>query len=107
MESKIRKDLKDLTGKKFGELTVLEYDKEKSRKSGQTYWKCKCSCGKECSVARKHLLDGSIKSCGHTKRQNGLNHIDNFNGMRDRQNKYNTNLEVIRNQKMQPKSNGI
>lgn len=48
------------------------------------------------------MLDGSTKSCGHTKRQNGLDHIDNFNGMRDRQNKYNTNLEVIRNQKMQP-----
>lgn len=101
-ESKVRKDLKDLTGQKFGDLTVLEYDKEKSRATGQTYWKCKCSCGKETSVARKHLLNGDIKSCGHTKRQSGLDHYeDNFKGMRDRQNKYGTNLEVIRNQKMQ------
>lgn len=102
-ESKVRKDLKDLTGQKFGDLTVLEYDKEKSRATGQTYWKCKCSCGKETVVARKHLLNGDIKSCGHTKRQSGLDHYeDNFKGMRDRQNKYGTNLEVIRNQKMQP-----
>ena len=101
-ESKTRSDLDDLTGKQFGELTVLEHDKEKSRGKKDTYWKCRCSCGKITSVARKHLIDGSIKSCGHTKRQNGLDHADNFNGMRDRQNKYNTNLEVIRNQKMQP-----
>lgn len=102
-ESKVRKDLIDLTNRKFGDLTVIEYDKEKSRATGETYWKCKCSCGKETSVARKHLLNGDIKSCGHTKRQNGLDHYeDNFKGMRDRQNKYHTNLEIIRNQKMQP-----
>ena len=90
----------DLTGKQFGELTVLEPDNSKVWHS--KHWLCKCSCGKVVSVERKHLLDGSTKSCGHTKRQNGLDHTDNFNGMRDRQNKYNTNLEVIRNQKMQP-----
>lgn len=90
----------DLTGKQFGELTVLEPDNSKVWHS--KHWLCKCSCGKIVSVERKHLLDGSTKSCGHTKRQNGLDHTDNFNGMRDRQNKYNTNLEVIRNQKMQP-----
>lgn len=101
-DSKIRKDLKDLTGQVFGDLTVLEYDKEKSRQTGETYWKCKCSCGKICSVTRKHLLDGNTKSCGHGKVQSGLDHFeDNFKGMRDRQKRYNTNLEVIRNQKMQ------
>lgn len=90
----------DLTGKQFGELTVLEPDNSKVWHS--KHWLCKCSCGKIVSVERKHLLDGSTKSCGHTKRQNGLDHTDNFSGMRDRQNKYNTNLEVIRNQKIQP-----
>lgn len=101
-DSKIRKDLDDLTGKVFGELTVLNYDKEKSRQSGSSYWLCKCSCGKTTSVARKHLINGDIKSCGHTRHQNGLDHTDNFDGMRYRQNKYNTNIEVIKNQKMQP-----
>ena len=101
-DSKIRKDLEDLTGKVFGELTVLNYDKEKSRQSGTSYWLCKCSCGKTTSVAKKHLINGDIKSCGHTRHQNGLDHTDNFDGMRYRQNKYNTNIEVIKNQKMQP-----
>ena len=90
----------DLRGKQFGELTVIEPDNSQSRHS--KHWICKCSCGKTVSVERKHLLDGTTKSCGHGKRQSGLDHYeDNFKGMRDRQSKYNTNLEVIRNQKMQ------
>lgn len=91
----------DLRGKQFGELTVIEPDNSQS--SHSKHWICKCSCGKIVSVERGHLLDGTTKSCGHGKRQSGLDHYeDNFKGMRDRQSKYNTNLEVIRNQKMQP-----
>ena len=86
----------DLTGQQFGELTVLGRDT--SRKGNDTYWLCKCSCGKETSVARKHLINGDIKSCGHLKSQCGKDHTDNFDGMRSRQDKYHTNLEVIRNQ---------
>ena len=91
----------DLRGKQFGELTVIEPDNSQPRHS--KHWICKCNCGKTVSVERKHLLDGTTKSCGHGKRQSGLDHYeDNFKGMRDRQDKYHTNLEVIRNQKMQP-----
>ena len=90
----------DLRGQQFGELTVIEPDNSQPRHS--KHWICKCNCGKTVSVERKHLLDGTTKSCGHGKRQSGLDHYeDNFKGMRDRQNKYNTNLEVIRNQKIQ------
>jgi hypothetical protein len=32
--------LEDLTGKKFGHLTVLSYNKEKSKAEGRTYWTC-------------------------------------------------------------------
>ena len=34
----------DLTGKKFGRLTVLEPTEEKT-KDGRRIWKCKCDCG--------------------------------------------------------------
>lgn len=90
----------DLYGKQVGELTVLGPDNSTPRHS--KHWLCKCSCGKIVSVERKHLLDQSIKTCGHGRRQNGLDHTNNFDGMRYRQNKYRTNLEIIRNQKMQP-----
>lgn len=54
---------KDLTGKKFGRLQVLEIDKEKST-SKTIKWKCICDCGKTLSVASCHLISGHSKSCG-------------------------------------------
>lgn len=50
----------DLTGKRFGEWTVLKY------KHGSN-WLCRCSCGKEALVTTHNLLHGKSKSCGHTK----------------------------------------
>lgn len=52
----------DLTGKKFGYLTVLELDKTK--KSNAKYWKCQCECGTIKSVQGAHLKSGSVSSCG-------------------------------------------
>lgn len=55
----------DLTGKKFGYLTVLELDK--TRKSNVKYWKCQCECGTIKSVQGGHLKDGTSTSCGCRK----------------------------------------
>lgn len=68
--------IKDLSGKEFGDLKVIEYDIEKSRSSKQTYWKCVCSCGKIISTYSAALLDGRQKTCGNrsihcTKENNG------------------------------------
>jgi hypothetical protein len=56
-----RSDLKDLTGKRFGLLTVVEIDKEKSR-SQRIYWKCKCDCGSYVSVRTDRFK--TQRSCG-------------------------------------------
>lgn len=48
---------KDLTGKKFGRLTALEY-------SGDGKWLCKCDCGNNKIVRSSHLTSGHTKSCG-------------------------------------------
>lgn len=61
--------LKDLTGKKFGRLTVIERDvardKNNSRK-GNAHWLCKCDCGnpKLSSVVGYQLISGHTLSCG-------------------------------------------
>ena len=56
----------DLTGKKFGRLTVLYENKEDIRKETRRgiVWHCKCDCGNECDVFATHLMQGQIKSCG-------------------------------------------
>ena len=55
--------LEDLTGRKFGRLTVIKlhhYD-ESSR---QYYWLCECECGGTAIVYGGHLKDGHTQSCG-------------------------------------------
>lgn len=47
----------DLTGKKFGRLTVLEYVK-----GGK--WECLCECGKICKVRTEALINERQISCG-------------------------------------------
>jgi hypothetical protein len=53
--------LKDLRGKKFGCLTVIERNFSKKR----TAWLCQCDCGKRTVVASGELQSGGTKSCGH------------------------------------------
>lgn len=54
----------NIIGKKFGEVTVLNYDHSEGH---ITYWNCKCSCGKTYIVARHGLRYSgkrATKSCG-------------------------------------------
>ena len=52
---------KDLTGQKFGRLTVLEFAYTKNAKN---YWKCRCDCGNVCYVSTSQLTTGETVSCG-------------------------------------------
>lgn len=56
------KRLIDLTGQKFGRLTVIE--RNGSDSDGHARWLCKCDCGNETTVTANQLKDGSTKSCG-------------------------------------------
>lgn len=55
--------LKDLTGQKFGKLTVLERDIDKKDKE-KVYWKCQCDCGNIVSIMSGQLKSGKTMSCG-------------------------------------------
>lgn len=56
-------NFKDLTGKKFGRLTVIEKDIERS-KNGVIFWICECECGNRKSVRGGSLKNGTTLSCG-------------------------------------------
>lgn len=56
---------KDLTGMKFGRLTVKGIDhKEKSGNRYRYYWRCQCSCGNEHVARTDSLTGGNVQSCG-------------------------------------------
>lgn len=46
----------DLTGQKFGRLSVIE--RVQNNKDGRTMWKCRCDCGNERVVMGKSLRSG-------------------------------------------------
>lgn len=51
----------DLTGMRFGRLTVIE---EYGKADGKVKWLCRCDCGNTKVVCGQDLKSGSTKSCG-------------------------------------------
>lgn len=52
----------DLTGQRFGKLTVIEADHSDNKRGW--WWKCRCDCGNELVVPSGNLRSGSTISCG-------------------------------------------
>jgi hypothetical protein len=55
---------KDLTGERFGGLTVKYNTGQKQKGNGEYFWHCICDCGNEKDVRSGHLLSGATCSCG-------------------------------------------
>lgn len=53
--------MNDLTGQRFGRLTVIKRLPSKHKK---TRWGCLCDCGQETEVTTDHLKRGHTESCG-------------------------------------------
>lgn len=62
------KRITDLTGKRFGKLTVLKLDEERT-KAGLAKWICQCDCGNIKSVIGCNLKNGLTQSCGCIQKQ--------------------------------------
>lgn len=71
--------LKDLTGQRFGRLTVLM--RAGSSSNGGAKWLCQCDCGKDCIQLSTHLLSGRVNSCG-CARAEFLRHCNITHGKR-------------------------
>lgn len=61
--------VKDLRGKRFGDLTVIERGEDYippsyPKNDKQVQWVCKCDCGNYCTVNVNSLRSGRQKSCG-------------------------------------------
>lgn len=57
--------IKNLVGKKFGRLTVVEISGRTNRQ--QVTWRCLCECGNYTVVSNTGLQSGNTKSCGCLK----------------------------------------
>lgn len=87
--------IKDLTGQRFGRLTVLERDINKYYTKGgkRLYkWICQCDCGNIVSVERGKLLKGRVMSCGCLlAEKQGISmekYYDRYSGIKDNDGKF-------------------
>jgi len=55
----------DISGRRFGRLTVLEATTE--RRGREVLWLCECDCGKKLKVRGYCLRSGATQSCGCRK----------------------------------------
>lgn len=61
----------DLTGMKYGRLTVL---RQGERFHNKITWECQCDCGNKTVVLSNSLRTGNTKSCGCLSRKHGGTH---------------------------------
>lgn len=72
-EMNTKRNYIDITGQKFGHLTAIEMvGRDKSRCA---MWRCACDCGAVTTVRGKDLRNGSIRSCGCTRKTEGAEKI--------------------------------
>lgn len=60
----------DLTGKRFGRLTVIKLNDVKPGGRRKVQWVCKCDCGEERIYNPCTLKSGTVVSCGCYRREN-------------------------------------
>lgn len=74
-----KRELDDLTGKRFGRLLVIERSSDYVRRDGskEPRWKCRCDCGNTTAVASGNLKSGAVSSCGCLRKE-----VDDLSGKR-------------------------
>lgn len=60
--------IKNLSGKRFGRLLVIEPTDQRAR-WGSVLWRCVCDCGKETLGPASHMKRGTWSSCGCLKKE--------------------------------------
>jgi len=67
------RELKEMAGKRFGELVVLcRAPNRKNKSDGHAQWHCVCDCGNETIIEGTSLREGKSRSCGCSKFKHGF-----------------------------------
>lgn len=69
--------MRNFVNQKFGRLIVIKLVSENQYR--QTFWLCKCDCGKEVVVRSNSLQSGHTKSCGCLQREIASKQINKNN----------------------------
>ncbi len=74
----------DLTGNKFGSLTVIKRAETHTKPSGQkvSMWECLCDCGEKTIVSHGNLKSGNVKTCGNRQNHRPQREYEDLTGKR-------------------------
>jgi hypothetical protein len=64
----------DLTGRRFGRVTVLEF--VELNNNGGARWRCRCDCGTVFETNAASLVHGHTKSCGCYRKEISRERVD-------------------------------
>ena len=92
---------KDLIGKKFGKLTVVDTKIENHK----TKCTCVCDCGNKSEVYSANLKNGHTKSCGCYQKEKALNNIKYLTAHKNKNFVNRTNLDKIKTVSQNQKNN--
>lgn len=82
----VPKNVKDMTGMRFGRLTVIRYaGPYHTGPCSHTcaLWECECDCGTRTWVPRTSLVKGNTRSCGCLNREKNLYRKEHHGRERD------------------------
>ena len=83
----------DLTGQKFGKLTVLYPVASKSQRAR---WHCVCECGNEKDVLQQNLFSGHVRSCGCILSESSTERMKHYNNSLGRETHDETKTRLYR-----------
>jgi len=75
--------MRDLTGERFGGLTVIGFYKRKltrteSPKRWGNFWRCRCRCGRKVVVGQSQLTGRKMLCCGYCHTTTHINNMENI-----------------------------
>jgi hypothetical protein len=62
---------RELTGQRFGSLTVIQRSERKTGTNGNRAWLCQCGCGRFLVVRSDNLITGHSTQCSRCKPRGG------------------------------------
>src|SRR3990167_11540322 len=75
METNMSRKIKDLTGKRSGNLEVIFIDTSSPRGAGKCIsWVCRCDCGNTTVATSDHITQNQRTSCGCRKHRRHSEH---------------------------------
>ena len=94
--------IKDITGQRFGKLTVIEYTGVTVAGRG-AIWLCKCDCGNYRKVGANHLNYGQITKCEECVKHDRQTRAINVVGLRKQRDKLRSVWNSIKYRCFNPK----